>query len=137
MSLLGLLLLSTLVLPQDAVPSRDYTIPQSELTSQLMNNFVLDQQHARRLDPIQVEKLESDDNTCFAIRTYIFKREDGNAPELAGTTNLHAEQSLPAEARRKLAGQAGTARLQSGELKSNLAFISVNLRQNVCFCFSR
>lgn len=83
MSLLGLLLLSALILPQDATSSQDYTIPQSELTKNTQN-----------LDHIQMDKAQSNDNVCFAIRSYIFKQDDGNAPELIGSTTCTPATAL-------------------------------------------
>jgi hypothetical protein len=36
----------------------------------------------------------ADRNTCYAIRSYIFKREDGNAPVLVGTTTCTPSDTL-------------------------------------------
>ena len=80
MSLLSLLMLLALGQPQD------YAI-QSSTPEQRTEQFMAYQaQQARQLDPIQVDRIESNNTGCFAIRSYIFKREDGNAPELVGTT---------------------------------------------------
>jgi hypothetical protein len=39
-------------------------------------------------------KALADRNTCYAIRSYIFKREDGNAPVLVGTTTCTPSDTL-------------------------------------------
>ncbi|HLW54115.1 MAG TPA: hypothetical protein VKW06_14855 [Candidatus Angelobacter sp.] len=80
MSLLSLLLLISMGPPQD------YQI-QPLTNDQVTQGMMLSQaQHAAQLDRNQIRKLESGDNTCFAIRSYIFRREDGDAPELIGST---------------------------------------------------
>lgn len=89
MSLLGLLLLLGMAPPQDYLRP----LTPDELTRGLM---VYQAQHARPLDKIQIDKIQAGDSTCFAIRSYIFKREDGQAPVLAGTTTC-----TPAEAFRQ------------------------------------
>jgi hypothetical protein len=79
MSLLSLLLLLGLASQQG------YTIDPS-LPDELVNGPILYQaQQSRRLDPNQLDRIESGGNLCFAMRSYIFKREDGNAPVLIGT----------------------------------------------------
>ncbi|PYP91864.1 MAG: hypothetical protein DMG65_06070 [Candidatus Angelobacter sp. Gp1-AA117] len=43
-----------------------------------------------------------DDHTCFTMRTYYFKRQDGNAPALAGTSTCTPANVLRREqAKRK------------------------------------
>lgn len=42
----------------------------------------------------QVQPVESADNTCLAIRSYIFKREDAQAPVLIGTTTCTPAQAF-------------------------------------------
>ncbi len=74
------LLFSQLTPPQDHVGK---TPPFSPWT-----------QHAPlRMSGDQIRSL-ADRNTCFAIRSYIFKREDGNAPVLVGTTTCTPSDAL-------------------------------------------
>ena len=80
MSLLSLLLLFGLGPPQG------YQV-QPLTPDELMNGLMLyPAQQARKLDRIQIDQMQSSNTFCFAIRSYIFEREDGNAPVLVGTT---------------------------------------------------
>ena len=55
-----------------------------------------------------------DDHTCFTMRTYYFKRHDGNAPELAGTSTC-----TPANALRREQAKRKPPELVLVPLKSN------------------
>jgi hypothetical protein len=77
------LLFSQLAPPQDYIGKIP---PFSPLTQHAPRYLIGDQ-----LKPL------ADRNTCYAIRSYIFKREDGNAPVLVGTTTC-----TPADALRRL-----------------------------------
>jgi hypothetical protein len=118
MLLFGLILLSGLILPQDVTPSQDYTIPQSELTKRMMKSWILNQaENARKLDHIQIDKTQVNDNLCFAIRSYIFKREDGNAPELVGSTTCTPATALRQRRVGHPRGQLVPLGLTFGDLK--------------------
>ena len=46
-----------------------------------------------------------DDHTCFTMRTYYFKKHDGNAPELSGTTTCTPANVLRREQAKRKAPQ--------------------------------
>jgi len=78
--------LLTVILLLNLGPPQQYQI-QPLSPEQFTNGLVAYQaEHAQVLDRIQIDQLQGSRNVCFAIRSYIFKREDGNAPELVGTT---------------------------------------------------
>lgn len=77
-------LLTLLVLLSFSPPQNNQLQPLSP--GELTRNFMMHQLQSQTLDRNQIDRIQSSDYTCFAIRSYIFKREDGNAPELVGTT---------------------------------------------------
>lgn len=80
MSLLALLVLLSLSPPQDY---QLQPLSPDELARNFINHRLFSGQ---TLDPIQIDRIQSSDNTCYAIRSYNFTREDGDAPQLVGTT---------------------------------------------------
>ena len=82
--------LLTVILLLNMAPPQQYQI-QPLTPEQLSNGLMAYQaEHAQALDRIQVDKVQGNStqgnsNVCFAIRSYIFKREDGNAPVLVDT----------------------------------------------------
>src|SRR5215475_5318335 len=78
--------LLTVILLLNMGPPQPYQI-QPLSPEQLTNGLIAYQaEHAQVFDPIQIDRVQGNSNVCFAIRSYIFKREDGNAPVLVGTT---------------------------------------------------
>lgn len=95
MSSLGLVLLFLLAPPQNAPqhPSRD----QAQAQVQHDREMWLDS--LKRHPEIG---MLGDDHTCFTMRTYYFKRQDGKAPELTGTSTCTPANVLRREqAKRK------------------------------------
>lgn len=89
MTLLSLLLLLGISPPQD-----NQIQPSSP--NQLLQGF-LEQNAHDRIDRVQrdrIDQVQSENNTCFAIRSYIFKREDGQAPELVRTVTCTPARTL-------------------------------------------
>lgn len=87
MSLLGLLLLLGMAPPQDSLTP----LTPGELAQKHM---LYQARQARPRDHIQIERLQSNESNCFAIRSYIFKREDGQPPVLVGTTTCTPSNRL-------------------------------------------
>src|SRR5262245_47898501 len=93
------MVMSTLVLvallglmgpPQDFVGE----IPSSPVPQSGPVSIDVDQSTpAYRLNADQVRAL-ANRNTCYAIRSYIFRRQDGNAPVLVGTTTCTSADAL-------------------------------------------
>jgi hypothetical protein len=79
--------LLTVILLLNMGPPQQYQI-QPLSPEQLTNGLMAYQaQQAQALDRIQIDTVRDNSNVCFAIRSYIFKREDGNAPVLVDTIN--------------------------------------------------
>jgi len=87
MSPIGLILLVALVAPAQNAPqnspkpdqknSQNHVLLQSHILEELMN----------RPAGISGQQLSlPDSSTCFTMRSYYFKRQDGAAPELVGTS---------------------------------------------------
>ena len=96
MSSFGLILLFMLAAPQqNAAQHRSHDQAQTQT----------------QRDPSKLQKYPEigmlqdgtyDDHTCFTMRTYYFKRHDGDAPELAGTSTCTPANALRREqAKRK------------------------------------
>jgi hypothetical protein len=86
MSLLTILLLLGLTTPQDQVSSA-----QSSSDWRATPAFTVEQFNAARSRLRTQRQLLSRDarmagSTCYAIKSYIFERQDGNAPVLVATT---------------------------------------------------
>lgn len=113
MSLLGFILLLGLTTPQNqpvaaqqsgVPPAQQFQLqvqhnlriqvqqpPAQQFQLQVQPNLgILTQIQGRRLTPRAFE----DANLCFAIRSYIFNRQDGNAPVLVSTTTCTPADTL-------------------------------------------
>src|SRR5262249_7013903 len=93
MSLLGLLLLLG-VAAQDQTAS-----PQSSGDWRATPVFTAEQFNAARSRQQRSERLlqadrRADSSTCYAIKSYIFEREDGNAPVPVATTTCTPANTL-------------------------------------------
>ncbi len=91
MSPLGFLLLLGLTAPQDHprfAPPQSGTPAVQALPAVQQNALQQALANARRA----VET--ADASTCYAIRSYIFLRQDGNAPVLVGTTTCTPADTL-------------------------------------------
>ena len=88
MSPIGLILLVALVAPAQNAPqnspkpdqknSQNHVLLQSHILEELMNR------PSSRIPKPQLSLPDS--STCFTMRSYYFKRQDGAAPELVGTS---------------------------------------------------
>jgi hypothetical protein len=96
MSSLGLILLFLLTPPQNVPQHPSHDQARAELQRHRLEDALKDRAKAGMLNGIY------DDHTCFTMRTYYFKREDGKAPELTGTTTCTPANVLRREqAKRK------------------------------------
>lgn len=88
MSLLGFLLLLGLTAPQDqpasAQSSGDW-LAASVFAARQFNTVTPLEQH-RLQQAFAAARRDAQMGTCYAIKSYIFEREDGNAPVLVATT---------------------------------------------------
>jgi hypothetical protein len=74
------------------LPFSQWALPQNYIGK--IPPFSPSTQHAPlRASGDQLRAL-ADRNTCYAIRSYIFKREDGNAPVLVSTTTCTRSDTL-------------------------------------------
>ena|SRR5437660_3797979 len=100
MSSLGLIFLFMLAAPQQNAaqnPSHDQARTETQRDRQMLMDSL--KQHA---EMGTLQDGTYDDHTCFTMRTYYFKRQDGNAPELAGTSTCTPANVLRREqAKRK------------------------------------
>lgn len=99
MSSLGLILLFLLAPPQNAPqhPSRDQAQAQIQHDRQMLLDSL-----KRHPEISMLQDGIYDDHTCFTMRTYYFKRQDGKAPELTGTSTCTPANVLRREqAKRK------------------------------------
>jgi hypothetical protein len=96
MSLLAFLLLLGMVAPQEQPPSA-----QSSGDWRAAPVFTVEQFNAARWHQLQQRRFLQardprlgDSSTCYAIKSYIFEREDGNAPVLVATTTCTPANTL-------------------------------------------
>lgn len=83
MSPLGFLLLLGLTAPQDHL---GFAPPQSD--PHALQGLTPEQQNALEPAPANARRAAetADASTCYTIRSYIFRRQDGDAPVHVGTT---------------------------------------------------
>jgi hypothetical protein len=87
---LGLVLLVATAAPQQNAPQQNQSYElQSDFSKlriqlQRRNNYLVQQ------SPLATER----NNTCYAIRSYYFRRQDGQAPVLVGTTTCTPASKL-------------------------------------------
>jgi hypothetical protein len=88
----SLLLLSLLLAaPLTAIEPAQPASPPAQL--QTADFLPAPSADAQQLVPEQRDNLASeDDNICYKIRAYIFKRDDDHAPELTGSTTCGPSQ---------------------------------------------
>ena len=101
MSPLGFILLLGLTAPQN----QPVTAQQGDVAP--AQQFQLQGQHNLRIQTLQQQGIQNaqralenarrsleDANLCFAIRSYVFERQDGNAPVLVSTTTCTPADTL-------------------------------------------
>src|SRR5215813_4803220 len=90
--------LLTVILLLNMAPPQQYQI-QPLLPEQLNNGLIAyqaaqEQVQTQVLDRNQINRVQDASNVCFAIRSYIFKSEDGSFPVLVGTTTCTPSSAL-------------------------------------------
>lgn len=110
MSSLGLVLLFLLAPPQNAPqrPSHD------QAQAQVQNDREMWLDSLKRHPDTSMQGGTYDDHTCFTMRTYYFKRHDGKAPELTGTSTC-----TPANVLRREQAKRKAPKLELVPLKNN------------------
>jgi hypothetical protein len=103
MSPLAFVLLLGLTSPQDQPASAQQNSGQSS-APQLTRSWQIEDdalRHAaqqtlrqRIVDGGPMQRIVDGAPTCYAIRSYVFKRQDGNAPVLVGTTTCTPSDKL-------------------------------------------
>ncbi|HMF90709.1 MAG TPA: hypothetical protein VKL40_08710 [Candidatus Angelobacter sp.] len=94
MSLLGLLLLLGVTTPQDQAASIQSSGDWRATPVFTAEQFNAARNLQRRSQRTRVDARKADSNTCYAIKSYIFEREDGNAPVLVATTTCTPANTL-------------------------------------------
>jgi hypothetical protein len=96
MSLLGFILLLGLTTPQNqpvAAQQNDVS-PAQQFQLQDQHNLRIQVQQRSLEDVRRALQFAGSANMCFAIRSYVFDRQDGNAPVLVSTTTCTPADTL-------------------------------------------
>jgi hypothetical protein len=109
---LSIVLLLTTAAPQQNTPSREgaYVGKIPAVASVLQHNL-----QSRKVAPQEL----ANSNLCFAIRSYHFRRQDGNAPVLVGTTTCTPSRILEQKRVSPTRGLYVPLALPSLDLRSN------------------
>jgi hypothetical protein len=99
---LGLVLLFAAAAPQQAAPPR---VSDEEIAKLMSPKMQLAMEAAKK-DAIIAQQDLTQNNLCFTMRSYHFRRQDGQAPVLAGTTTCTPANRL--QQRRVWRGNPGS-----------------------------
>jgi hypothetical protein len=86
---LSLVFLFALNAPQQNTPA-----PGQDFRAGKLPNIKIEPMQRMQIDLMAMPPSAGDANTCFAIRSYVFHRNDGQAPALVNTTTCTPANTL-------------------------------------------